>query len=111
MRGPTVAPTPNINPTAAVYIGRSWSGTPIATMSKLPVKMPALPKPAMARPIMRHTELGAMPLTNDPNKNMNVDSIYDHLMWNSVNTRPKTGCNAQAVSRYDEPYQPMSAVE
>lgn len=32
-------------------------------------------------------------------------------MWNSVKTRPKTGWNAQAVSKYDEPYQPMSAVE
>jgi hypothetical protein len=28
-----------------------------------------------------------------------------------MNTLPKTGWKAQAVSRYDDPYQPMSDVE
>lgn len=59
---------------------------------------------------MRVIELGATPDIKDPSRNMNMASMYDHLIWNSVKTRPNTGWNAQAVNRYDEPYHPISGV-
>lgn len=60
-------------------------------MTKLPVRIPALPNPATARPMMSVMEFGATPDINDPSRNMNMANMYDHLMWNNVNTRPNTG--------------------
>lgn len=92
-------------------MGRSWSGTAVATTTKLPVKTPALPNPAMARPTIRVMEFGATPHNSDPNSKKNIANRYDFLTEKSINTRPKTGWNAQAVSKYADPYQPISGVD
>lgn len=62
-----------INPTTAVYIGLTFKGTAVATITKLPVRIPALPKPAIARPIIRAGEDGANPLMVDPISKTNID--------------------------------------
>ena len=41
--------------------------------------------------MMSVMEFGATPDINDPSRNMNMANMYDHLMWNNVNTRPNTG--------------------
>lgn len=73
--------------------------------------MPALPNPAIARPMINVAEDGAKPLIIEPISKTNIERRYDHLTLKRVKTRPKTGWKAHAVRRYDEPYQPMSAVD
>ena len=72
-------------------MGRSVSGTAVATTTKLPVRIPALPKPAIARPIMRLIESGASAQSKDPPSNITKAKRYDHLMENNVKTRPNNG--------------------
>ena len=45
-----------------------------------PEKMPADPKPAMARPIMKAIELGAAPQTADPASKIRIESTKTHLV-------------------------------
>jgi hypothetical protein len=72
-------------------MGRSRSGTAVATIMKLPVKRPALPRPAMALPMIRVMEFGATPQSREPISNKNMASRYDFLIENSMKMRPKTG--------------------
>ena len=98
-------------PTTDINTGLGLSGTALATITKLPVRTPALPNPATARPMMRVRELCATPHMSDPIMKRNMDSKNDHLTEKSKKTRPNTGWNAHAVRRYAEPYQPMSGVD
>jgi hypothetical protein len=104
--GPAVAPNPNldtklefnnfqiqvkgthINPTTAVNKGRLARGTACATTTKLPVKIPALPKPARALPTIKVTEFGAMPQIKLPLSNMAMDAKYDHFILKSMKILP-----------------------
>jgi hypothetical protein len=58
-----------INP---VYIGRFTRGTEYATIINAPEKIPALPIPAMARPIIKAMELGAIPQIRLPNSKIAI---------------------------------------
>lgn len=51
---------------------------------RAPVKIPALPSPAMARPIIRTVELGATPQISEPSSNMHSATRKTHLMLNRV---------------------------
>jgi hypothetical protein len=98
-------------PIIAVQIGRFLSGIIWDTTTKLPVRIPALPSPAMERPMIRAIEVGEIPHISDPTRNIPSETIYDHFMLNIVKIRPYNGWKADAVSRYEDPYQPMSSGE
>lgn len=98
-------------PTTAINTGLSLSGTALATMTKLPERTPALPSPATARPMMSVMELFAIPQRSEPNRKTIMATRNAVLTEKSQNTRPNTGWNAHAVSRYVAPYQPMSGVD
>lgn len=100
-----------INPTTAMKMGRDWRGTAAPTTTKLPVRIPALPRPAMARPTIKVIEFGATPQSSEPISNRNRAVRYAFLTEKSMKTRPNSGWKAHAVSRYADPYHPMSGVE
>ena len=79
--------------------GRLARGTACATTTKLPVKIPALPKPARALPMIKVTEFGAIPHIKLPISNMVMDAKYDHFMLKRVKIRPYRGWKAEAVRR------------
>jgi hypothetical protein len=60
---------------------------------------------------MRVMDVGATAHINEPTRNMPRETRYDHFMLKSMNMRPYMGWNADAVSRYDDPYHPMSSGE
>ena len=60
INGPQSAPTPNSMPTPAKRTGRCASRTECVPTTKAPVRMPALPRPCIARPKIRTSEDGAM---------------------------------------------------
>lgn len=70
--GPATDAIPYMAPMNPVYIGRFTRGTEYATMIKAPEKIPALPMPAMARPIIKAMELGAAPQMRLPSSNMPI---------------------------------------
>jgi len=49
-----------------MYVGRCLRGTVFETIRMAPEKMPADPRPATARPMMRAVEFGAAPQTAEP---------------------------------------------
>ena len=51
---------------------------------RAPEKMPADPKPAIARPRMRAVELGATPQTKEPSSKMPMAVKKVHLMLKKV---------------------------
>jgi hypothetical protein len=47
-------------------------------MIKAPLKIPALPRPAMARPTMRASEVGAVPQTMEPISKITIAVMYTY---------------------------------
>jgi hypothetical protein len=47
-------------------------------MRSAPEKIPALPKPDIARPTIRTSEVRAMPLTKDPSSNVQMADMYTY---------------------------------
>jgi hypothetical protein len=80
-------------------MGRAWRGTAVDTTMKLPVVIPALPKPAIARPKISIIELEATPQSSEPSSNKNKDAKYAFLIEYSVKMRPNMGWKAHAVRR------------
>lgn len=68
-------------------------------MMKLPVVIPALPKPAIARPRINIKELVAIAQISEPTSNKNRAVRYALLIEYSMKMRPNTGWKAHAVSR------------
>jgi hypothetical protein len=60
-----------------------------ATMIMAPLKRPDAPKPAMARPTMRATELGAAPQIADPTSKMSSAPKKTHLIFRHEYSLPK----------------------
>lgn len=58
--------------TMPVKIGLLTKGTAYAMMTRAPEKIPADPTPAIARPMMRATEVGAAPQTTEPISKMKI---------------------------------------
>lgn len=71
-------------PMKPVYIGRFRSGTECARMIKAPEKIPAHPKPAIARPTMRAFEVGETPQTKDPSSNIPIAAKNTHFKLKNV---------------------------
>ena len=71
-RGPATLAIPYIAPMKPVYIGRFTRGTLYATMISAPEKIPALPTPATARPMIRAIEFGATPQIREPNSKIPI---------------------------------------
>jgi hypothetical protein len=69
-RGPATLAIPYIAPINPVYIGRLTRGTEYATIIRAPEKIPALPTPATALPMIRAMEFGATPQMRLPSSKM-----------------------------------------
>ena len=65
----------------------------------------------MARPSMKAIEFGAAPQRAEPTSNKRIDVMNVTLILNTVYSLPNTSWNAQLVSKYAVPYQPMSSAE
>jgi hypothetical protein len=78
----------HISPTIAVHTGRFLNGITWDTTTKLPVKIPALPSPAMDRPIISVMELGEMPQIKEPTRKKPRETRYDHFILKSMKMRP-----------------------
>jgi hypothetical protein len=62
--------TPTAAPSIPVYIGRLSKGAECVRTITEPEYTPAAPMPAIARPMMKATVLGAVAHINEPNSNM-----------------------------------------
>lgn len=80
-------------------MGRVRRGTAVDTTMKLPVVIPALPKPAIARPTISMIELVATAQSSEPASNKNKDTRYEFLIEYSMKMRPNMGWKAHAVRR------------
>lgn len=63
---------PKVDPISPTYMGLLASGTICAIITVAPENMPADPIPAIARPTMKASELGAPPQTADPTSKMRI---------------------------------------
>lgn len=70
-RGPATLASPYMPPINPMYIGRCRRGTVLAMIKIAPLKIPAAPRPATARPMMRVIEFGATPDIKEPSSNTN----------------------------------------
>lgn len=77
-------------------------------MTIAPVTMPADPIPAMARPTINVTELGATAQINEPISKMPISHRKTHLGEKKVYTRPNNSVKADDVSKKLDAYQPTS---
>lgn len=68
--GPATDAMPYIPPIIPMYAGLFLNGTVFATIKMAPLKIPAAPTPAIARPIISAVEFGATPQTSDPSSKM-----------------------------------------
>ena len=68
--GPATLAMPYMDPMMPVYVGRCRSGTAKEMMRIAPVNMPAAPRPAIARPIIKAVDVGAAPQTAEPTSKM-----------------------------------------
>ena len=65
-------------------MGRFSSGIVYATMTNAPEKIPAAPTPAMARPMINASEVGAAPHTVEPTSKMKMAVRNTHLTGKKV---------------------------
>lgn len=63
-----------------VYIGRLTRGTEYATIINAPEKIPALPTPATALPMIRAMEFGATPQIRLPSSKIPIAMRYTHFI-------------------------------
>ena len=80
MTGPSTDETPNAIPKMDVNIGRLRRGMSGSMIIMPPEKMPADPRPAIARPIMKAVELGAAPQRADPTSKITIEIRKTHLV-------------------------------
>lgn len=66
MSGPATEASPYIAPTIPTYIGRRTRGTVREIMITPPLKTPADPRPAIARPTIKAFDVGAAPQISEP---------------------------------------------
>jgi hypothetical protein len=83
-RGPAIEAMPYIEPIMPLYIGRLAKGIECATMIKAPEKIPAEPRPAMARPIIRAIEFGAVAHSKLPSSKIAMATRKTVLMEKKV---------------------------
>lgn len=78
--GPTTEAIPYMPPMSPVNVGRLTKGTDVAMIKYAPEKIPADPRPAMARPTMRATLFGATPQMRDPTSKIATAIRNTHLV-------------------------------
>lgn len=78
--GPRTEDIPNATPNMETKRGRLLKGTSGIVIIMPPEKMPADPKPAIARPRMKAVELGAAPHSADPTSKITIESKKTHLV-------------------------------
>jgi hypothetical protein len=78
--GPSTDEIPLLTPKREVYIGRFRRGTSGSMIIMLPVKMPAEPRPAMARPRMKAIEVGAAPQSAEPTSKTTRNMMKTHFV-------------------------------
>jgi hypothetical protein len=84
MSGPMTDASAKHMPMSAMYCAREWSGVISATMTIAPLKMPAAPAPAIARPRISTSMLGATPHTSEPTSKMKTAkrmTCLDGKIW------------------------------
>jgi len=91
--------------------GKGWCRCRISRELTIPEKTPPDPSPAMALPMIKAMEFGAAPQMAEPASNSKIDVRKVPLMLKKPYSFPNTSWNAQLVSKYAVPYQPMSPAE
>jgi hypothetical protein len=72
--------TPNVMPKMEVNIGRFRRGTSGMMIIMPPEKMPADPRPAIARPTINAVEFGAAPQRADPTSKTTMEERNVHFV-------------------------------
>lgn len=80
MIGATTDDTAKIIPVIEVSMGRLRRGTSETMIIMAPVKMPAEPIPAIARPTINAVEVGAAPQITEPTSNTIMQEIKVHFV-------------------------------
>lgn len=80
MIGATTDDTAKTIPEIEVSIGRLRRGTSETMIIMAPVKMPAEPTPAIARPIMNAVDVGAAPQITEPTSNTTMQEMKVHFV-------------------------------
>lgn len=75
---------------------------------KAPLPIPAAPTPAMARPIIRATEVGATPQIKLPTSNINIQARKVIFRGKYLYTFPHVDWKPPIVINVAEPYQDTS---
>ena len=88
INGPVTEAIPYMAPRIPIYVGRLARGALAATINNAPENMPALPKPAMARPTIKAVELTAEPQTALPTSNQNMAMMKIHFAEKKVYSLP-----------------------
>lgn len=83
-KGPATDAIPYIPPSMLKNIGLFAGATVWAKVTIAPVKMPALPSPAIARPTIKVTESGATPQMREPSSKTKSAERKTHLMLKRV---------------------------
>lgn len=104
INGPATEAKQLDNPMTPVYIGRLEGSTTKATIMYAPVPMPAHPIPAIARPIMRASELGAAPHSRLPSSNRPIEPRNVHLRGKYLYALPHDAWKLPEVKKKAEPY-------
>ncbi|RII14402.1 hypothetical protein CUC08_Gglean003981 [Alternaria sp. MG1] len=89
-------------------MGRLASGTVLSMIKIAPVKIPLLPRPAIARPTMSMLLLRAAPQTILPNSKRKMPDRKTGFVGKKVYILPYSRMKPAAVSMYALPYHPMS---
>ena len=108
-KGPTTLAMPHTAPMIPVNAGLFGRGTDLAMIMSAPEKIPAPPIPAIARPIIRATELGLAPQIAEPISKINTAPTKVHFTGSKVYNLPKKSWKLQVVRRKALPYHPMSS--
>jgi hypothetical protein len=97
--GPAIEAIPYIAPMMPVKTGLFSNGTLYAIITNAPLKIPAEPTPAIARPTISATDEGAAPHSALPISKMKIETRKTVLILKNVYSFPKNNCSAQVVNR------------
>ena len=75
---------PNVAPRKPIHLGRFCNGIKSTKITIAPVKVPALPVPAIARPTMKDGEVGEAAQTMEPISKIRMTVMKVHLAEKKV---------------------------
>lgn len=82
--GPITLAIAKVPATTPLKIARFDKGTDSAIMMKAPQKMPAPPRPEIARPMIKAIDVGAAPQTALPTSKMTIEDKNTHFVDSKV---------------------------